>query len=162
MEIDSGIINLASMAKALLVERKETLACCESLTGGLFGAALCCVPGISECFRGGAITYCDEVKVAVGVREKTLADHTAISGECAEEMALSARRFTGADWAVSFTGNAGPTAQDGAPVGLVYIGVCHGADVRAFRYQLEGDRTQVRLAAVREGLRLLLKAIADE
>ena len=162
MEIDNRIINLAAMVKAILVQRKETLSCCESLTGGLFGASICCIPGASDCFKGGVITYCDAVKVAVGVSQKTLDDHTAISGECAQEMALAASRFTQSDWAVSFTGNAGPTAQDGAPVGLVFIGVAHRGQVRAFRYQLEGDRSQVRLDAVLEGLRLLLKAIADE
>lgn len=162
MEFDEGILNMVKMVKGLLTQRKETLTSCESLTGGLFGAAVCSVSGASDFYKGGVITYCDDAKERVGVTHETLEKHTAISGECAQEMALSASRFIGADWAVSFTGNAGPTAQDDAPVGLVYIAVFYKGQARAFRFNLEGDRNTVRTESVREGLRLLLKALADQ
>lgn len=159
---DDGILNLVKMVAGLLCARGERLASCESLTGGLFGAAVCSVSGASDYFRGGIITYCDEVKERAGVSHQTLAEHTAISGECAEEMALSCARFTGSEWGISFTGNAGPSAQDNAPVGTVFIGVSYKDQVRAFRYAMEGDRATIRLECVREGLRLLLQAISDQ
>ncbi|HBR85619.1 MAG TPA: damage-inducible protein CinA [Firmicutes bacterium] len=160
-QLDEGILNLVRLVKGVMGERRETLSSCESLTGGLFGAYICSVPGASDFYRGGAITYCDSVKNRLGVSAEVLKTKTAISGECAEEMALAAARFTDSDWCVSFTVNAGPTAQDHAPVGCVFIGVAYHGRVKVSRLQLEGERNDLRLECVREGLRLLCHALAD-
>ncbi len=161
MSETGDVTNLVRLLAALLTSRKLTLSSCESLTGGLFGATVCAVPGASDYYRGGVITYVDAVKEAVGVAPATLAKFTAISGECAREMALAAAKLTGSDVAVSFTGNAGPTAQDGKPVGEVWIGVAFKGQVRAVRYLFAGGRNAIRAACVASGLRLLLAALAE-
>lgn len=165
MILDRNTENLVHLLFAGLKERGWTLSSCESLTAGQFGASLCCVPGASEFYLGGAITYCDKVKEAVGVSHDTLEKKTAISKECAEEMAQAALKLTGSDWAVSFTGNAGPTAQDGAPVGCVFIGIAYSLNGKSYAhavcYQMEGDRNDIRNQCVNEGLRLLISDIGD-
>lgn len=162
MTLDNRTENLVKMLFSIMKGHNWTLASCESLTAGQFGASLCCIPGASDFYKGGIITYCDEVKEKAGVRKETLEKKTAISRECAEEMAMAAKNFTGSDWAISFTGNAGPTAQDNAPVGCVYIGIAYKDMARAIRYDMEGDRNTIRSACVLEGLRLLVSAMADE
>ena len=103
----------------------KTLATAESLTGGGIGAALTGIPGSSAVYKGGVISYCDEVKAEVlGVPQEILDAHGAVSEPCARAMAEGARRITGADIAVSVTGAAGPDPDErGVPVGIVYIGL---------------------------------------
>lgn len=158
--IERGLFNLVSMLFSLMEERKLTFSSCESLTGGLFGATVCSVPGASNWYRGGVITYVDEVKEKLGVQEKTLKEDTAISAACAREMALCCARFTGSDVAVSFTGNAGPTGQGGKPVGEVWIGLSFRGEAKAYKYAFQGDRDEIRTACVKEGLRQLLNNLA--
>ena len=158
--MDSGCLNLVSMVFSIMEKRKLTFCSCESLTGGLFGATVCSVPGASNYYRGGVITYVDDVKQRLGVSEKTLKEDTAISMKCVCEMALSSEKFTGSDVAISFTGNAGPTAQDGKPVGEVWIGISYHGQAKAYKYQLEGDRNSIREQCVKEGLRQLLNNLA--
>lgn len=162
MELDDKLFNLVKMLFAVLKARHLTISSCESLTGGLFGAVVCSVPGASEFYRGGVITYVDEVKHAIGVSEKTLKEKTAISSECACEMATSVRKLTGSSACISFTGNAGPTAQDGKPVGEVWIGIASDKGVRAIKYSMEGNRNTIRQECVREGLRLLISVLSEE
>lgn len=160
MEIDPGLLNLVRMLFSVLEKRHLTFCSCESLTGGLFGAVVVTVPGASSFYRGGVITYVDDVKKRLGVCEKILKEDSAISMNCAKEMALCAEKFTGSDVAVSFTGNAGPTAQDDKPVGEVWIGISYQGKAKAYKYLFEGDRNTIREAAVREGLRQLLNNLA--
>ena len=110
----------------------------ESLTGGSFSAAFTSIPGASNVFNGSAITYVDAVKEKYG----------AISQECAKERALSASLFFNAECAVSFTGNAGPSASENKPVGLVYIGVKVYNKLKVFELHLEGDRDSIRRQCV--------------
>lgn len=158
--MDQGALNLVKLVFSLMEKRKLTFCSCESLTGGLFGATVVSVPGASNFYRGGVITYVDDVKKRLGVSEKTLKEDTAISMNCAKEMALSAEKFTGSDVAISFTGNAGPSAQDGKPVGEVWIGISFHGKAKAYKYMLEGDRNTIREACVKEGLRQLLNNLA--
>ncbi len=95
----------------------------------------------------------------LGVSDDTLALHTEYSCECAEEMAQGARRVSGADIAVSTTGVAGPTGgTESAPVGTVFIGICSENRTESRRFLYEGNRGEVRAAAVRDALRMLLGA----
>lgn len=158
--IDEGTLNLVRMVFSVMEKRNITFCSCESLTGGLFGATICSVPGASSFFKGGVITYVDDVKQRLGVSEKTLKEDTAISMNCAKEMALSAEKFTGSDVGISFTGNAGPTAQDGKPVGEVWIGISYQGKAKAYKYMMEGDRNSIREQCVKEGLRQLLNNLA--
>ncbi len=137
--------------------RGMTMCCAESCTGGMIGAAMTDAPGSSSYFLGGAVTYSNEAKSSIlGVAESTLAEHGAVSGETAREMALGAVRVFGADCSVAVTGIAGPGgATETKPVGLVYMAVSDGARTVVSRFQFPGDRRAVREAAVREACSLL-------
>lgn len=141
----------------LLVERGETLAVAESLTGGLVAAELTSVPGASQAFRGSVTAYATPLKSEVlGVDADLLAERGAVDAEVARQMATGARRALGADWGVATTGVAGPEAQDGRPVGTVFVAVSgpHGTGkVAALR--LNGDRADIRKESVRSALDLL-------
>ena len=154
----------AEFLAAQLVERAagmgKTVCTAESCTAGMVASTIAGVPGASAVLRGGAVTYCDEVKRRVlGVSEATLAEYTAVSTETAGEMAHGALELFGADVAVSLTGYAGPgggTERD--PAGTVYIGVS-GACERVERCVFTGDRNEVRLRAAVHALELLLASL---
>lgn len=146
---------------ALYANRNLTIATAESLTAGLTSSSIAAVPGASAVLRGGAVTYCDEIKHRVlGVSSRTLDTCTAVSLETAREMASGARELFGADFAVSLTGYAGPgggTADD--PAGTVYIGLASAHGVEAARYVFTGDRKEVRRSASLQAVTLLVDAI---
>ena len=120
VDVDS----LEALVLALLKERGLTFATAESLTGGLIGARFTALSGASAVFRGGALTYCDEVKAAMlGVPAELLAEKGAVSREVAAAMAEGARQAAGADLAVSATGLAGPDGDGVNPVGTVFVGL---------------------------------------
>ena len=116
--------NAAKMAADALIRAKKTLATAESCTGGLLGKLMTDIPGVSEVYLGGGVTYANSAKVTIcGVKEETLAAHGAVSPEVAREMAEGIRRALGADVGVSTTGVAGPGGGSAdKPVGLVYVG----------------------------------------
>ena len=132
----------------ILIEKKLTLSCMESLTGGLFGATFTSISHASEVYKGGAITYRDEIKELFGVSKKTILEHGAVSKECAVEMAECASDFFSSDVSISFTGNAGPTPSENKPVGLVYIAIKVYEHISVFQLQLEGDRDSIRKQCV--------------
>ncbi len=141
-----------------LSERKMTCATAESCTGGGVGSAITAVPGSSEVFWGGVVSYDNSVKRDVlGVPQEVLDTAGAVSAECAEAMACGARRLLGTDLAVSVTGIAGPGGgAPGKPVGLVWFGVSSAGGVSSERRVFAGDRAAVRAAAVEHALGLLL------
>lgn len=139
----------------LLVQRGWMLACAESCTGGLLGGALTSQAGSSLWFDRGFITYSNDAKMAhLGVGADTLARHGAVSEETAMEMAAGVLAATpSAHLALSTTGIAGPGgATPGKPVGMVCFGFAHragdGVSVQAQTRVFQGDRAQVRAAAV--------------
>ena len=160
MDIYNEICALSREIVSTFSERGLRLATAESCTGGMISAAVTAVSGSSAVIEFGLCSYSNRIKHEVlGVSEETLAVHTEYSGECAEEMAQGARRVSGADIAVSTTGVAGPTGgTENAPVGTVFIGVStpHGTESRRFLYG--GIRAEVRAAAVRDALKMLLSA----
>ena len=153
---------MEALQKAIL-QSGRTVACAESCTGGLVAKLLTDLPGSSSVFRGGFVTYCDEMKEALlGVKRETLEKHFAVSGQTAEEMALGALERTGAEFAVSTTGVAGPSGDEsGKPVGTVYIAIAKRtparAEAKAAEYHFPGDRSAVREHAAREALALLAR-----
>lgn len=145
VDVDS----LEAVVLSLLKEQKKTFATAESLTGGLIGARFASLSGASAVFRGGAITYCNEVKAAMlGVRQETLDTRSAVSREVAAEMARGARSATGADIAVSATGLAGPDGDGINPVGTVFVGLAaeDGVWVRQLQLGARG-RDMIRSTA---------------
>jgi PncC family amidohydrolase len=131
-----------------LVEKKLTLSSMESLTGGLFSAAFTSIPGASQVFKGGAVTYSDEAKESFGVKKETIAEKGAVSLECAKEMAVKASEFFNSDIAVSFTGNAGPTASEEKPIGMVFIALRVKDSLFSYELALHGDREEIRRQCV--------------
>ena len=137
----------------------KTLATAESLTGGGIGAALTAVPGSSAVYKGGVISYTNEIKHNVlGVQQELLDKYGAVSPWVAGEMVSGVRRLLGADIAVSVTGLAGPGADEfGNPVGTVFIGYedCRRAIVKKFLF--EGDREAVRTQTIEAAFDLILQ-----
>ncbi len=121
VDVDS----LEALCLRLLIESGQTFAAAESLTGGLIGARFTALSGASAVFRGGAVTYCDEVKAALlGIPPQTIAEHGAVSREVASAMAEGVRKAAGADFGLSATGLAGPDGDgSGQPVGTVFVGL---------------------------------------
>lgn len=156
--------NLAAKARALVAAceaGKLHLTTAESCTGGLIAACLTEIPGVSEIYPGGFVTYANEAKTRdLGVGEDLLKTHGAVSAEVARAMAEGAYRRTGADIAVAVTGIAGPGgATPQKPVGLVHVAVARkGAATLHERHVFSGDRQAVRLAAVEAALDLALRA----
>ena len=143
--------------------KRRTLATAESCTGGLIAAALTEIPGASEVFYGGFVTYSNDAKAQMIGVERTLIDnHGAVSEAVAHAMADGAVRTTGADLAISVTGIAGPGGgSPHKPVGLVYIAVASVFDAPRVERHTFGDagRQEVRLASLRAALRLLEEAM---
>ena len=146
----------AAAAVHVLVERHETLATVESLTGGLVAATIVEIPGVSSVYRGGLVVYATELKGRLaGVPEELLADRGPVDRDVAAALAEGARERCAADWAVATTGVAGPEPQDGKPVGLVYVAVAGPAGTEVRELQLTGNRTAVRTESVTAVLQLL-------
>jgi nicotinamide-nucleotide amidase len=133
------------------------LATAESCTGGLVAARLTSVPGSSESFVGGVVSYADEVKRSeLDVPEALLEEHGAVSAEVAAAMADGARRRLGADVAVAVTGVAGPGGgTPEKPVGLVHIHAAGPDGSLARVLDLPGEREQIRVRATVTALHLL-------
>ena len=141
----------------LLVERGETLAIAESLTGGLVASRVTDVPGSSRYFLEGVVAYANESKMErLGVREETLIEHGAVSEEVACEMAEGVRSVLDATWGVSTTGIAGPTGDtEDKPLGLVYVAVAGPRRISVRRNMFPGDRLAVKTASAEAALSLL-------
>ncbi|MFG2432381.1 CinA family protein [Streptomyces sp. NPDC048590] len=137
--------------------RGETLAVAESLTGGLVAAELTSVPGASQVFRGSVTAYATPLKRDVlGVDGTLLAERGAVDPEVAQAMATGVRRVLSADWGIATTGVAGPGAQDGKPVGTVFIAVAGpGGTEKVAELRLNGGRADIRKESVRGLLELL-------
>lgn len=141
---------------AALTSSGGTVATAESLTGGLVAAVLTSVPGSSAVVRGGLVVYATALKHELaGVDAGLLAEHGPVHPDVAAQLADGARTACGATWGIGLTGVAGPDPQDGIEPGVVHIGVS-GPDVGEVRtIGYEGNRHQVRAAAVAAALDLL-------
>ena len=136
----------------------KTLVSAESLTGGGIGAALTSVSGASAVYKGGIISYTNEVKHRLlGVPEEILHQYGAVSEPVAKAMAEGARKLLEADIAVSVTGLAGPGGDDyGNPVGTVFIGYSDADSTVAKHCRFSGDRESIRHQTIETALQLIL------
>lgn len=137
----------------------RTLVSAESCTGGGIGAALTAVPGSSEVYKGGIISYTNWVKANVLHVPQALLDTVgAVSAPVAEAMAKGAREVLQADVAVSVTGLAGPGGDEyGNPVGTVFLGYSDEKETVFREFHFRGDRDAVRSQALKEALKLVLE-----
>jgi nicotinamide-nucleotide amidase len=153
---------LFEQAQALLIlcrSKGLKIATAESCTGGLLAAALTEVPGSSDVFERGFVTYSNEAKqMLLGVSPQTIESHGAVSRECAQAMAAGALSRAPVNLAVSVTGIAGPGGEvAGKPVGLVHFGAASRSGQRHDETRKYGDigRSQVRHASVARALAML-------
>jgi len=134
----------------------------ESLTAGLFQATIAAVPGASNVFDGGFVTYADKVKIELLGMDKSLIDQfTVVSGPVAQAMAeLSAKKLQ-ADIGVGFTGVAGPDPLEGNPVGTVFISAYNGKNNQEIvkEFHFEGSRQAIRIKSVLCGFALVQEII---
>ena len=135
----------------------KTLVTAESITGGGIGQALTSVPGASAVYKGGIVSYCDDVKASVlGVDEALLRSLGAVSAPVAEAMAKGVRQVCGASIGVGITGIAGP-GSDGTekPVGLVFLGYCDETCCISKKLLLNGSREEIRRESCRQAALLI-------
>ena len=142
----------------LLVNRGESVAVAESMTGGGLGARFTAIPGSSNAFVGGVIVYSVVAKMALlGISAELLEEHGPVSEPVAIAMAEAVRNRTGATWGVSITGNAGPTSDvDGKPVGLTFVAIagpngttCEQNKYRGIREDIQRRASQTAISMLR-------------
>ncbi|KAJ8122740.1 hypothetical protein ONZ43_g1138 [Nemania bipapillata] len=153
------LLDIATDVIRILTQAGETLGVAESLTGGGLMTALTSVPGASAVFRGGVVSYATPLKqLLLNVDADLIAKEGVIHGEVASQMAEGARKVStfddsGTTWGIGTTGVAGPTPQDGKPVGMVFIGIASPGGSRGLGpFHFAGSREQVREATVMEAL----------
>ncbi|MDQ6666512.1 MAG: competence/damage-inducible protein A [Acidobacteriota bacterium] len=153
--------SLEATVGEMLKKRLATLAVAESCTGGLLAERITTVPGCSAYFLGGFIAYQARAKIdLLGVPQETLDRFGPVSKEAAEAMAIGARWRTGASYALSVTGNAGPGVDDErAPVGMVHIGISDAAGAAVLSRQFFGDRPRIRAFAGQMALDILRRRL---
>lgn len=142
-----------------LRNRGLTLATAESCTGGMLGAKITAIPGSSDVYVGGVVSYSNEIKKNVlRVPEEFLEVHGAVSWQVAEAMAEGVRDLCGSSVGIGITGIAGP-GSDGTekPVGLVFIGYCDEHRIVNERFLFMGTRDEIRRAACKQARGMILK-----
>lgn len=152
---------LETVIVRLLTERKQTLALAESCTGGGLANRITNVPGASAVLIAGLVTYANEAKEKfLGVRSETLAAHGAVSEAVAREMAEGARNATGADYALSVTGIAGPGGgSDTKPVGTVFIGFASADETIVLKQFNPFDRETFKHVTGTQALEILRRKL---
>jgi nicotinamide-nucleotide amidase len=149
---------LEAIVGELLKKHRATLSVAESMTAGWLAQRITSVPGSSNYFLGGFITYSKKMKSELlGVSEEILEQHGAVSKETAEAMAIGARRRTGSTFSLAITGEAGPDPSENVPVGTVYVGLADASGTMVIHRQFFGDRTRIRVFATQMALDMLRK-----
>lgn len=152
------------MAVVRLLKKYElTVATAESCTGGLVAGRLVNVPGASDVFKEGFVTYSNKAKRKhLDVSKNTLKKYGAVSKETAKEMAIGGAFATDSDLCVAVTGLAGPDGgSEEKPVGLVYMACCLGDKVTVEKYQFKGNRSKIREQSVVRALDLVRRTVLE-
>lgn len=144
-----------------LLSRHITITAAESLTAGEFQSTLGNVPGVSEVFEGGFVTYSNQVKEQLlHIPSQVIDEFGVVSEPTAIWMANQARSIMNKDLGVSFTGVAGPDRLEGDAAGTVWIGIAYSTQhTYAKQFHFKGSRNEVRAAAVKAGLEMVLDMI---
>ncbi len=152
MKIEEKIIHT-------LIQKQKTLTTAESCTGGLLASRLTEVPGSSDVFKLGVITYNNDAKIhLLNIPPKTIEKKGAVSDEVATLMAQNARQIHNTDFGIGITGIAGPDGGTKAkPVGLVFVAIATHWETLCLKCLFQGTRSQIRLQAVKQAMKLLLE-----
>jgi nicotinamide-nucleotide amidase len=153
---------IAVQISKLLTSQQKFLSAAESCTGGALAAEFTTHPGASSCFKGGMVSYATQVKVEnLNVPRELIEKYTVVSAEVAEAMAKNARKYFKTDYALSTTGNAGPTKGDSdAEVGTVFIGLATPEKVFSKKFIFGNSRDQVVKQTVQKAFEMILKEIS--
>ena len=156
--------SMAAQVLALCREKKLTLSAAESITGGLIAKCVTDVPGASQVFLGGVVSYTNGVKSHVlGVPGSLLEACGAVSEPVARAMAMGVRVLTGSDLSVAVTGLAGPDGDDrGNPVGTVFAALSAPEGVFVRRLALGGDRERIRTLTAHHAFDLLHQYLTNQ
>lgn len=146
-----------------LIRHRLTLATAESCTGGLIAKLITDVPGSSEVFIGGVVSYSNAMKMKwLGVRPETLEQFGAVSEQTVEEMVAGIKKQTGADLAIAVSGIAGPSGgTPEKPVGTVFIGIAVREQHILRQYLFQGSRSQIRRQTATQAAELLLQQFSQ-
>lgn len=145
-----------------LISASQTVSVAESLTGGGLGFALTQIPGSSEVFLGGVISYTSDVKIKeLGVASETLDRYTVVSEEVAIEMAEGARKKFGTTWAIATTGIAGPGDYKGIREGTVWIAI-RGPVNETLLLTLDSGRDGVRQGAISSAIGTFARILSTQ
>ena len=163
-EIITGLGDEETIEKAvgkLLANKGKTLCTAESLTGGQIASTLVSVPGASTYFKGGFVTYTAQMKEdLLGVDKTVIERNSVVSEEVAAQMAVNAREKTNTDYAISVTGNAGPTTDNNdKSVGVVFIGLATRSGVKVKEFNFGQPRHKVINRTVNKSLEILQEEI---
>lgn len=162
MELETKM--LSREIQQALYDNGKTLGTAESCTGGRIAEAIISIPGASNYFKGGIISYTNEVKEKLlHVSKEVLEEQTAVCEEVAKEMVIGACDALNCDYAVSATGVAGPTGGTSAiPVGTIWLGYGSKDDVRAFKLSEDFGRDLNLSIATNKVLRLFLEYVKEK
>ena len=148
--------------KEKFVTKGITLGSVESFTGGSFASLVTSVSGASKMFKGAFVTYATEEKHRLlNIDLETINKYGVVSQEVAYKMAWHGKCLLNVDVCVSFTGNAGPTAMEGKPVGEVYIGIAAKDFCQVHAFNLDGDRKTIQNKAINIALELIEKNLCN-
>ena len=147
----------------LFREKGYTLGSVESFTGGLFAKEITRVSGASHFYKGGLVTYATEEKNRLlDIPYEDIDQYGVVSEQIALAMAKQGQKLLNVDVCVSFTGNAGPEAMEGKPVGEIYIGIAYFEEVEVYAFLLKGTREDIQKEGVNNALAILEKKISKK
>lgn len=144
----------------ILMEKQISISSVESFTVGGFANLIGSISGISAVYRGSLVSYQTRIKRDVlHIDENVIKTFGVVSTEVAGLMAIEGQKMFESDLCVSFTGNAGPTAMEGKPVGLVYIGIAYQDEIHTFCFELSGSRDEIKKQAILLGIEKILNIL---
>lgn len=156
-------VTLASQVVHTLTKRHLTITAAESLTGGLCQATICSVPGASNVFKGGFVTYAPALKEKlVGVPQSTIDQYGVVSSQVAAAMAQGAAEHADSNIGLGFTGVAGPDDLEGHPAGTVWLGMAFAdrpVQTKMLQLPKKSSRQWIRTRAVQFGLQMVYQAL---
>jgi len=156
--------SLLQVIAGMLTDGGEKLAVAESCTGGLLAKKITALPGASDWFTAGVVSYSNQSKTRLlDVPEVLITSHGAVSREAAESMARGAEKNCQADYALAITGIAGPSGgSEEKPVGTVYIALASAGSTEVSRFNFNGDREQIRHRSVVKACEILWRRLEEK
>ena len=146
----------------MLYESGKTVGTAESCTSGKIAAAITLIPGASDYFKGGIVSYCDDVKISLlGVDAAVIEENTAVCEEVAKQMVQGAIKTLGVDYAVSATGFAGPGGAPGIPVGTIWLAAGNADEQITLQLTEDEGRDKNVETAVHAAMNLLITFLHD-